>query len=135
YKGSKKSKTSETTSWSAACGFNLNDEVDESEEETQEQRRMGRGRAKKKASASSHEGSSFIDLVVDKFFNIKSATREKMKKQQDSYIWLKNRELDIQEATRREAVELKREKLAIQRQTLELAEKRKRDKDILFYNS
>ncbi|GKF75770.1 hypothetical protein Tco_0225214 [Tanacetum coccineum] len=34
----------------------------------------------------------------------------------------------------REAAELKREKLAIQRRTLELAEREKRDRDILFYN-
>ncbi|GJW57250.1 hypothetical protein Tco_0103981 [Tanacetum coccineum] len=71
---------------------------------------MGRDRAKakKKSSASSREGSS---------------------------SFLKNRELDIQEAERREAAELKREKLAIQRRTLELAERDKRDRDILFYNS
>ncbi|GKC37703.1 hypothetical protein Tco_1050087 [Tanacetum coccineum] len=58
-----------------------------------------------------------------------------MEEQQQSYIQLKNRELDIREAERREAVELKREKLAIQRRTLELAEREKRDRDILFYNS
>ncbi|GKC69281.1 NBS-containing resistance-like protein [Tanacetum coccineum] len=58
-----------------------------------------------------------------------------MQEQQDSYIQLKNRELDIQEAARKEAAELKRAKLEIQRQTLELAEGKKRDKDILFYNS
>ncbi|GKA35778.1 hypothetical protein Tco_0722269 [Tanacetum coccineum] len=72
---------------------------------------MGRDRAKakKKSSASSREGSSsFVDL---------------------------NRELDIREAERREATELKREKLAIHRRTLELAKREKRDRDILFYNS
>nr|GEY02188.1 NBS-containing resistance-like protein [Tanacetum cinerariifolium] len=79
--------------------------------------------------------SSFVDLVADKFFNIKSTKWEKMNEQQDSYIQLKNRELDIQEAACREATELKREKHAIQRRTLELTEKIKRDKDILFYNS
>nr|GEZ28125.1 hypothetical protein [Tanacetum cinerariifolium] len=31
--------------------------------------------------------------------------------------------------------QLKREKLEIQRRTLELAERKKRDRDILFYNS
>ncbi|GJS68306.1 hypothetical protein Tco_0682871 [Tanacetum coccineum] len=125
YKGSKKSKTSETIPGSAPGGFNLNDEADESEEETQEQRPMGRDRSKKKKScASSREGSSsFVDLVADKFFNIKSATWGKMKEQQDSYIQL-NRELDIQEAARREAAKLKRETLAIQRRTLELAGKK-----------
>ncbi|GJU18684.1 hypothetical protein Tco_1146650 [Tanacetum coccineum] len=74
-KGRKKSKTSETTSGSASGGFNLNNKADESEEETQEHRPMGRDRsnAKKKSLASSHEGSSsFVDLVADKFFNIKS---------------------------------------------------------------
>ncbi|GKB76662.1 hypothetical protein Tco_0943557 [Tanacetum coccineum] len=67
-----------------------------------------RAKAKKKSFASSRGGSS---------------------------SFLKNQELDIREAKRREAAELKREKLAIQRRTLELAEREKRDKDILFYNS
>ncbi|GJR59434.1 hypothetical protein Tco_1501596 [Tanacetum coccineum] len=107
-KGRKKSKTSETTSGLTSGGFNLNNEVDEPGEETQEQRPMGRNRsmAKKKSSAFSRRGSSsFVDL------------------------------LDIWEAERREAVELKREKIAIQRRMLELTERGKRDKDILFYNS
>nr|GFA95827.1 hypothetical protein [Tanacetum cinerariifolium] len=39
------------------------------------------------------------------------------------------------ETERREAAELKREKLAIQRRTLEVAEREKQDRDILFYNS
>ncbi|GKC76962.1 ABC transporter G family member 7 isoform X2 [Tanacetum coccineum] len=112
-KGRKKSKTSETTSGSASGAFNLNNEADEPEEEIQEKRAMGRDRAKaKKKSPASirEESSSFVDL-------------------------LKNRELDIREAKRREAVELKREKLSTQRRTLELAEREKRDRDILFYNS
>ncbi|GJR59648.1 hypothetical protein Tco_1501810 [Tanacetum coccineum] len=82
---------------------------DESEEETQEQRPIGRDRAKKKSFASSREGSLFVDLVADKFFNIKSEKWGKMKEQQDSYIQLKNQELDIPEAARREATDLKRE--------------------------
>ncbi|GJU24876.1 hypothetical protein Tco_1163497 [Tanacetum coccineum] len=101
-KRQKKSKTSETTSGSASGGFNLNNESDEYEEENQEQRPMGhdRSKAKKKSSTSSREGSSsFVDL-------------------------LKNRELDIQEAARKEAADLKREKLEIQRRKLQLAEKR-----------
>ncbi|GKC14908.1 ABC transporter G family member 7 isoform X2 [Tanacetum coccineum] len=109
-KGRKKSKTSETTSGSAQGSLNLNDEAVESEEETQEERSIGRDRAKKKSSASFREGYSFVDL-------------------------LKNRELDIQEAARRGAADLKREKLEIQHRALELAEKKKRNKDILFYNS
>ncbi|GKE21272.1 hypothetical protein Tco_1432784 [Tanacetum coccineum] len=104
-------------------GLNLNDEAVESEEETQEERPIGRDRAKKKSSASSREGSSFVDLVADKFFNIKTAKWEKMKEQQDSYIQLKNHELDIHEAARREVADLKRVKLEIQRRALELAEK------------
>nr|GEU37869.1 hypothetical protein [Tanacetum cinerariifolium] len=48
---------------------------------------------------------------------------------------LKNQELNIREAEVREAAKLKRDKLEIQRRTLELAEKEKQDKDILFYNS
>ncbi|GJR14067.1 hypothetical protein Tco_0796719 [Tanacetum coccineum] len=111
--GQKKSKIYETTSGSAS---GLNNEADESEEETQEQRPMGRDRAKakKKSSTSSREGSSsFVDLVADKFLNIKKEKWGKMREQQESYIQLKNRELDIREAERREAAELKIEKLAI----------------------
>nr|GEW30503.1 hypothetical protein [Tanacetum cinerariifolium] len=88
YKGAKKSKTSETTSGSASGGFNLNNKADEYEEEAQEHRPIGhdRSKAKKKSSAFSREGSSsFVDL-----------------------------ELDIQEAMRKEAINLKREKLNIQ---------------------
>ncbi|GJW33678.1 hypothetical protein Tco_0053710 [Tanacetum coccineum] len=113
-------------------------QADESEKETQEKRAMGRDRAKakKKSSASSREGSSsFVDLVADKFLNMKKEKWEKREVQQQPNIQLKNRELDIREAERREAVELKRGKLAIQRRTLELAEREKRDRDILFYNS
>nr|GEU58784.1 hypothetical protein [Tanacetum cinerariifolium] len=59
----------------------------------------------------------------------KSTKWEKIQEQQDSYIQLKNHESDIQEAAHKEAVELKRAKLEIQCRTLELAEKKKRDKD------
>ena len=58
----------------------MNEEVDEVVKETQEFRPMGRDRAKakKKAAGSSHGGSSsFVDLVADKFFNIKQKTRGK----------------------------------------------------------
>ncbi|GKF65164.1 hypothetical protein Tco_0191681 [Tanacetum coccineum] len=58
-----------------------------------------------------------------------------MHEQQDSHIQLKNQELDIREAEHREATKLKREKLEIQRRTFDLIQKKKRDKDILFYNS
>ncbi|GKB27287.1 hypothetical protein Tco_0866688 [Tanacetum coccineum] len=69
-------------------------------------KRMGcdRSKAKKQSFASSREGSSsFVDLVADKLFNIKLTKWEKMNEQQDSYIQLKNQELDIHEAVRREA--------------------------------
>ncbi|GKB70220.1 hypothetical protein Tco_0931632 [Tanacetum coccineum] len=59
----------------------------------------------------------------------------KKDEQQQSYIEFKNRELSIREAEAREIAQLKREKLEIQRRTLELAEREKRDRDILFYNS
>ncbi|GKE38740.1 hypothetical protein Tco_1462145 [Tanacetum coccineum] len=106
--GRKKSKTSETTSGSASGGLNLNEEADGAVEETQEFQPMGRDRAKakKKAAGFSREGaSSFVDL------------------------------LSIREAEAREIAQLKREKLEIQRRTLELAEREKRGRDILFYNS
>ncbi|GJW09480.1 ribonuclease H-like domain-containing protein [Tanacetum coccineum] len=48
---------------------------------------------------------------------------------------MKNQELSIREAEAREIAQLKREKLEIQRRALELAEREKRDRDILFYNS
>ncbi|GKB88433.1 hypothetical protein Tco_0960705, partial [Tanacetum coccineum] len=110
---SKKYKTSETTSGSAQGGFNLNDEAGSSEEEIREERPIGRDLAKKKASSSSSRsatssvaGGGLVDLVADEWKNIKSASRGKKKGQQDSYIQLKNRELDIQDAARREATEL-----------------------------
>ncbi|GJY61810.1 RNA-directed DNA polymerase, eukaryota [Tanacetum coccineum] len=139
YKNTKGEKSSRLLKppWGSG-GFNLNNEVDESEEEIQEKRAMGRDRAKakKKSSAFTHEGSSsFVDLVVDKFLNMKKEKWGKREEQQQSYIQLKNPELDIREAERREAAELKREKLSTQRRTLELTEREKRDRDILFYNS
>nr|GFA66527.1 hypothetical protein [Tanacetum cinerariifolium] len=78
--GRKKSKTSETTSRSASGGLNLNEEADEDVKETQEFQPMGRERAKakKKAAGSSLGGSSsLVDLVADKFFNIKQKNRER----------------------------------------------------------
>nr|GEY37993.1 hypothetical protein [Tanacetum cinerariifolium] len=72
----KKSKTSETTSGSESGGIDLNDEADE---ETEELRPMGRDRAKakKKSAGSSRAGSSsFVDLVADKFLNMKQKNRE-----------------------------------------------------------
>ncbi|GJV47274.1 hypothetical protein Tco_1437486 [Tanacetum coccineum] len=78
--GRKKSKTSETTSGSASGGLNLNEEADEAVEETQEFRPMGRDRAKakKKAVGFSREGaSSFVDLVADKFYNMKQKNEER----------------------------------------------------------
>ncbi|GKA84107.1 hypothetical protein Tco_0805702 [Tanacetum coccineum] len=111
-KGRKKSKTSETTSGSASSDRNLNEEVDEAVEETREFRPMGRDRAKakKKAAGSSRGGSSsFVDLVADKFYNIKQKKWGKKDEQQQSYIELMNRELSIQEAEAREIAQLKRE--------------------------
>ncbi|GKA26947.1 hypothetical protein Tco_0713115, partial [Tanacetum coccineum] len=55
----------------ASGGIDLNDEADE---ETEELRPMGRDRAKakkKSASSSSAGSSSFVDLVADKFLNMK----------------------------------------------------------------
>nr|GEX24672.1 hypothetical protein [Tanacetum cinerariifolium] len=73
-KGRKKSKTSETTSESASGGLNLNEKANEAVEETQEFRPMRRDRAKtkKKAADSSRGGAySFVDLVAEKFYNMK----------------------------------------------------------------
>nr|GEY66897.1 hypothetical protein [Tanacetum cinerariifolium] len=120
------------------CYNILKDHQDKAEEETQEVRPPGcdQSKAKKKSAASSHgKSSSFVDLVADKFLNIKKDKWNKGEEQKQSYIQLKNRELDIREAKCREAVELKREKIASQRRTLTLAEREKRDTDILFYNT
>nr|GEU37627.1 hypothetical protein [Tanacetum cinerariifolium] len=136
--GRKKSKASETTLRLASGGINLNDEVDEVVEETQEIRPIGNDQSKaKKKSAGSSRGrsSSFVDLVADKFLNIKQTKGGKRSEEKQSYIELKHRELSIREAEVREAAQLEREKLETQRRTLELAERDKRDKDILFYNS
>ncbi|GKC95039.1 hypothetical protein Tco_1160481 [Tanacetum coccineum] len=68
---------------------------------TQEHLPTGRDRskAKKKSSASSRKrSSSFVDLVAGKYLGLKSTKWEKMQEQQDSYIQLKNQELDIQKA-------------------------------------
>nr|GEY97462.1 hypothetical protein [Tanacetum cinerariifolium] len=122
----------------ASGGYNLNDEADEAMEETQKLRPMGRDRskAKKKSVGSSREGSSsFVYLVADKFVNMKQKKWGKRNEQQQSYIDLKNRGLSIREAEVRKAAQLKRDKLEIQRRTLELAEREKRDIYILFYNS
>nr|GEV64071.1 hypothetical protein [Tanacetum cinerariifolium] len=129
--GRKKSKTSETISGSASGAINLNEKADEAVQETQEFRPMSRDRAKAKKKAVG-SASSIVDLVADKFYNMK---QKKKNKEQQAYMEMKNRELNIREAEAREIAQLKREKLEIQRRTLELAEKDKRDRDILFYNS
>ncbi|GKC33062.1 hypothetical protein Tco_1040356, partial [Tanacetum coccineum] len=74
--------------------------------------------------------------AVIKYFERKLFQQEGKDEGETRFLYIvKNQELDIREAERREAAELKREKLAIQRQTLELAEREKRDREILFYNS
>ncbi|GKD95019.1 hypothetical protein Tco_1374856, partial [Tanacetum coccineum] len=86
------------------------------------------------ATSSIAEG-GLVELVADKWKSIKSASWEKKKEQQDSYIQLKNQELDLHDAARRKATELKREELALQRQTHELAVKKKQDRVLFFYMS
>ncbi|GJY79171.1 hypothetical protein Tco_0484972, partial [Tanacetum coccineum] len=64
---------------SASGGINLNDEADE---ETKELRPMGhdRSKAKKKSAGSSRAGSfSFVDLVPDKFLNMKQKMRNEVR--------------------------------------------------------
>ncbi|GJW62783.1 hypothetical protein Tco_0112118 [Tanacetum coccineum] len=84
-KGSKKSKTSETTLESTQGGFNLNDEADGSEKEVRKEGLIGRDRAKKKASSSSRyesssvAGGGLVELVADKWKSIKLASWEKKK--------------------------------------------------------
>ncbi|GKB50890.1 hypothetical protein Tco_0901643 [Tanacetum coccineum] len=127
YKGARKIQDFRNHLQSASGGFNLNNEADEYEEEAREHQPMGRdaSKAKKKSHASSREGSSsFVALVVDKYLGIKSTNWEKIQEQQDSYIQLKNQELDIHEAAHKEATDLKREKLEIHRRKLQLYKKK-----------
>ncbi|GJX64153.1 hypothetical protein Tco_0298496 [Tanacetum coccineum] len=122
-------------------GLNLNEEADGYGEEVREVPPIGQDRAKKKAFASSRSESSsvigggLVELVTDKWKSLKSVGWEKKKEQQQSYIDLKNRKLNIQEKASREAAELKRQELEIKRKTLELKLRNKRDKDLHFYNS
>nr|GEX50918.1 hypothetical protein [Tanacetum cinerariifolium] len=77
--GRKKSRIFETTSGSSG-GIYLNDEADKDVKETQEIRPMCRdqSKAKKKSAGSSRGGSSpFVDLVADKFLNMKQKNRER----------------------------------------------------------
>ncbi|GKA28574.1 hypothetical protein Tco_0714819 [Tanacetum coccineum] len=74
-------------------------------------------------------------LIVPTIYYETKKKLGKKDKEQQSYIELKNRELSIREVEAREIAKLKREKLEIQRRTLELAEREKQDRDILFYNS
>nr|GEX97845.1 hypothetical protein [Tanacetum cinerariifolium] len=74
-----------------------------------------------------------VDEVVEETQEVRPIGKRSEEKQ--SYIELKHRELSIREVEVRDAAQLKREKLETQRRTLELAERDKRDKNILFYNS
>ncbi|GJW45195.1 glutathione S-transferase T3-like protein [Tanacetum coccineum] len=138
--GSKKVKTSETTSDSAQGGLNLNEDAAGSDEEVREVRPMGQDQAMKKKSstssrfeASSAAGGGIVDMVADKWKSFKVVCWGKKKEQQQSYIDLKNRELKIQEKANREAAKLKRQELELKRKNLELKLTMKRDKDLRFY--
>nr|GFC42895.1 hypothetical protein [Tanacetum cinerariifolium] len=120
--GSKNVKTSETTLDSAQGGLNLNEDATGFEEVIREVRPMGwdRARAKKSSTSSRYEasfvvGGGIVDMVADKQKSFKAVGWGKMKEQQQSYIELKNRELDIHEKANREAAELKRQELELTR--------------------
>ncbi|GKE91621.1 hypothetical protein Tco_1572716, partial [Tanacetum coccineum] len=128
-----------TTSGSAQGGLNLNEDAASSDEEVREVRPMVRDQASKKKSSTSScsEASSatlggIVDMVADKWKSFKVVGWGK-KEQQQSYIDLKNRELEIQKKANREAAELKRQKLELKRKNLELKLTMKRDKDLRFY--
>ncbi|GKF17572.1 hypothetical protein Tco_0062490, partial [Tanacetum coccineum] len=70
-----------------------------------------RSKAKKKSAGSSRAGSSsFVDLVADKFLNMKQTKWGMRSEEKQSYIDLKNRELSIREAEVQQAAQLKRDK-------------------------
>ncbi|GJX11034.1 hypothetical protein Tco_0200893 [Tanacetum coccineum] len=92
-------------------------------------------KTKSKTSKTTSGSSGGINLNDEADEAVEETQEGKKDEQQQSYIDFKNRELSIQEAEAREITQLKREKLKIQRRTLELAEREKRDRDILFYNS
>ncbi|GKD46422.1 ISWI chromatin-remodeling complex ATPase CHR11 isoform X1, partial [Tanacetum coccineum] len=66
---------------------------------------------------------------------VRSMDWDQAKKKGSSSFALEESELDLKEAARQEATKLKREELALQRETLEFHRKKKRDKDLFFYNS
>nr|GEU33928.1 hypothetical protein [Tanacetum cinerariifolium] len=138
--GSKNAKTFETTPDSAQCGLNLNDGAAGFEEVIREVWPMGwdRARAKKSSTSSRYEasfvaGGGIVDMVADKSNSFKVVGWGKKKEQQQSYIDLKNQELDIHEKANREAAKLKRQELELTRKNLELKLSMKRDKDLRFY--
>nr|GEX40950.1 hypothetical protein [Tanacetum cinerariifolium] len=97
-----------------------------------------KGRKKSKTSETTSGSASGDFNLNDEADDRQIIKHEKGKMEKDggaTTVQLKNQGLDIREAERREAAKLKRDKLAIQRRTLELAEREKRDRDILFYNS
>ncbi|GJZ35663.1 hypothetical protein Tco_0871968, partial [Tanacetum coccineum] len=133
-------KVAASTKAKKAQCMNLNDDVDGSGEEAREVR-VGGDRAKKKSSTSSRSEASsrdehglgtggngtgtdgsenrnfqkgcIVDMVTDKWKSFKSVSWGKKKEQQQSYIELKNRELDIHEKENQEAAELKRQELEL----------------------
>nr|GEV74152.1 hypothetical protein [Tanacetum cinerariifolium] len=69
--------------------------------ETEELRPMGRDRAKakkKSVGSSRARSSSFVDLVANKFLNMKQTKWRMRSEEKQSYINLKNQELSIREA-------------------------------------
>nr|GEW72006.1 hypothetical protein [Tanacetum cinerariifolium] len=89
--------------------------------------------------SSSAQGGLNLNEDADGFneepINERAASRiaEEKKKQQQSLIDLKNRELDIHGKASWEASELQRHELEIKRKSLELKLRDKRDKDLRFY--
>nr|GEW52344.1 hypothetical protein [Tanacetum cinerariifolium] len=95
----------------------------------QEQKGSKKSKVSETTSGPAQGGFNLNDEADESEKRLKKSDRdqlEKMKEQQDSYIQLKNQELDIHEAGRQEAADFKREKLKMQRRALELAEKEKK---------
>ncbi|GJY93338.1 hypothetical protein Tco_0509120 [Tanacetum coccineum] len=121
-KAKKKALSSSVRSESLTYAIHV-DDLDVEDKEVQEVRRMGHDRAKKEAPSSSILSKSLtdvirilVDMIVDKWKNIKSGIWGKRKEAQDSYIELKSRQLQLEEQKRQSEEEAYQEHRELKRE-------------------